>query len=640
MDDKKAKKRSLSLGDIIFTSLMLVAFGVKFYVFYSQLHLGGFELCFTLASLAFLMVLYSLVCLISHKAARVVLTVLYFVSSVVMGIDGVYYAYVSKLPSAVQAGMAWQLGDVVDAIADLIKFRHVLNLIDLPLWLIWLIDRSLIKKKNPTAAEAVSRPRVNRFVVSAALVALAGLFVAFNFLVRDFRPEYYENELYYYHFSDVYKSFFAPPEEKDVDKTVYEAPAPVESEYYGLAEGRNIFIIQVEAMQNFLIGAEYEGQELTPTLNALIGNDSFYFKNYYYQIGGGNTCDAEFAVNNSLFAPESEAAYVKFTTNDYYGLPFLVKDNGYSGAYAFHGYDGIFWNREAAYPYQGFDDYTSLEDFDATSNIDEVDSPFGMGISDREFFRQSLEKIKTYEEPFYSFMITLSSHYPFALPMKARHISLKPDDEATLFGLYIQSINYFDGALGEFIENLKAAGLYDNSIIVIYGDHYALTNTDPAISTRVEAMLGRDYTIFDVFNVPCIIHIPSMGKSETIDTAGGHVDLLPTLLCLLGIENDKAVMFGQNLFEAEHGFVCEQTHMARGSFISDEVLLKKPYNNIKTNYDAYEYGTMARLDPESFEEQSAVAADRIDDCMVLLAENRILLDSDESTDSDGEDDDN
>ena len=619
MTDIQKKKRFLSLGNFIFVTILLVAFAVKLEVFYLQIRLGGYDLCFTLMTLGIIVLLASLIGLISHKAGRVFLFVMYVAMSFIMAVDGVYYAYVSKLPSAIQAGMAWQLDDVADTIAGLIKFHHVLNLIDFPLWLIWLINRDLIRSKTPRLSAALEKPFINRFAFSGIMILISALFASYDFFIRDFRPEYFDNELLYYHTTDLYKCFIAPPAKKEVDKSLYVSPDRSESEYYGLAEGRNVFIVQVEAMQNFVIGASYEGQELTPNLNSLIGDNSFYFDNYYYQIGGGNTADAEFAVNNSLFAPESEAAYVKYPDNDYFGLPKLLKENGYTGAHAFHGYEGIFWNREYAYPSQGFDDYTSLEDFEPTEM-------FPMGLSDHEFFRQSLEKIKTFEEPFYSFMITLSSHYPFALPLEAREITLKAEDEATLFGLYIQSMNYVDRMIAEFIDGLKEAGLYDNSIIVIYGDHYALTNTDSGNSTRVKSMLGRNYTIYDVFNVPLIIHIPGLGESETVSTAGGHIDVLPTLLCLLGINNDKAVMFGQNLLDAEHGFVCEQTHVSRGSFISDDVFFQKPFNKIKTNYFAYEYGTMALLDPDDFTEESDYSAARIEDCMSLLNDNDILLD--------------
>lgn len=139
-------------------------------------------------------------------------------------------------------------------------------------------------------------------------------------------------------------------------------------------------------------------------------------------------------------------------------------------------------------------------------------------------------------------------------------------------------------------------------------------------------MTDGEYSIFDVFNVPFIINIPGMGYAETKSVAGGHIDVLPTLLCLLGIDNDRAVMFGQNLLEAETGFVCEQTHVATGSFISDEVFFIKPYNNIKANYDAYSREDTSRLDPDLFAELSEYAAARIADCGKLLANNDILLD--------------
>jgi phosphoglycerol transferase MdoB-like AlkP superfamily enzyme len=252
--------------------------------------------------------------------------------------------------------------------------------------------------------------------------------------------------------------------------------------------------------------------------------------------------------------------------------------------------------------------------------------PFAMGVSDRELYRQSMYDLKAFKEPFYAFYVTLSSHYPYGIPDEKRYIVTKPEDNNTLFGLYMQAINYADYAIGEFIEMLKEAGLYENSVIVIYGDHYGLTNSDDKISGQVQDLIGREYTIYDVFNVPLLIHIPGMERTETVSTAGGHLDVMPTLLPLLGIHNDKAVMFGQNLLEAEVGIVCQQTHLGIGSFISNEVYFSKAQNNIKGNYDAYAYGTMERLDPYLFTKISEQCIERISDCAALLQDNNILLD--------------
>lgn len=616
--------RKISICTTAYPLILALLLFIKSKAFYSGLRLGDFPLAFALASTGILLLVCALVSLLSPKAGRWVVTGIYFFVSLLLAVDGVYYSYVSKLPTVAQLGMVSQLDDIAGTVIELIKVKDVMMLIDLPLWILYFINRRQVGEMLGRtffkgAADVLTKKLIPAWISSVVCGALALSLALGVVFFPGFEPEYMVNEIMCYHVHDIYKSITDNVRDREVDKTLYTAPDYSDYEFYGVAQDRNVIVIQVEALQNFVIGAYYEGQELTPNLNKLILGDSFYFDNYYYQIGGGNTADAEFHVNNSLFAPESNAAYMQYPDNNYYGLPYLLKDNGYSGAYAYHGYIGSFWNREYAYPMQGFDDYISLEDF-------EQNDVFGMGLSDRQLFTQSLEMLKTYEEPFYAFYVTLSSHYPYGIPLEERGITLKPEDEQTLFGLYIQSVNYADRCIGEFIAMLEEAGLYENSIVVIYGDHYALGNTDAANATRFKELTGRKYTLYDMFNVPLIINVPGMEHTETVSTAGGHVDVLPTLLYLLGITNDKAVMFGQNLIEAETGFVCQQTHMSRGSFINNEVLFKKPHNNIKTNYDAYEYGTDARLDHTLYLAESDYALEKMKDCQALLERNDILLD--------------
>lgn len=619
----KNPSKKIITADILCTraAVTLLLF-LKSYIFYSHISLAGFHPLFAILTSAIFLFLWTLIGIFSERTAKIVMFTLYTVLSVFMAIDLVYFSYVSKLPSAALLTMIWQAKGVSDTILNLLKPYHMAMIIDLPLWCMLAANRDDDKIHENPLDKIIRRLKginLKKRVLSTISFGLCACALLTACVWRDFRPEYMINELFCYHIHDFYTLARDSVSDSTVDKSPYIAESQSDSEYYGIAEGRNVIVIQVEAMQNFVIGAYYEGQEIMPNLNRLIENDSFYFDNYYYQIGGGNTADAEFAVNNSLFAPENDAAYVKYSENTYHGLPYLLKDNGYSGAHVFHNYIASFWNRETAYPNQGFDSFTSLEDL-------EQDDMFSMGLSDKSMFAQSIEYLESYEEPFYAFYITVSSHHPYDIPQKDREIVLNSDDEGTLFGNYLQAMNYADRAIGEFIERLKEAGLYDNCIIAIYGDHYALANTDPANSTRVAAMTDGEYSIFDVFNVPFIINIPGMGYAETKSVAGGHIDVLPTLLCLLGIDNDRAVMFGQNLLEAETGFVCEQTHVATGSFISDEVFFIKPYNNIKANYDAYSRADTSRLDPDLFAELSDYAAVRIDDCRKLLANDDVLLD--------------
>ncbi len=601
-------KKTESLRSVLGVILALLLMFVKSLIFYGQQNLGHYDAAFACVTCGILLAVYLLFYALAPRAAGIVFAVLYVVSGFIMSVDSVYYAYVSKLPSVAQLGMAGQLDDVASTIQTLIGWKQLAPLLDLPLWFLYFVNR---RRESPL-------PRLPRASVLLSGCGLCLLALATVLTADGFKTSYLKNELYCYHAYDIARTVSNPIDNREVDKSLYTVEADRDSDLFGIAEGRNLIVLQVEAMQNFVIGNSYNGQVITPNLNSLIGEDSFYFNNYYYQIGGGNTADAEFAVNNSLFGPENEAGYVKYADNDYYGLPSLLKDNGYSGAYAYHGYYGNFWNREAAYVGQGFDDFMSLEDFTQ-------DDMFPMGLSDRSLFVQSMEQLKTYEEPFYAFYVTVSSHHPYAIPLKDRGITLRPEDESTLFGLYMHSMNYVDTVIGEFIEMLKEADLYDNSVIVIYGDHYALHNSDAKIANQVRGVTGETYTIFDVFNVPLIIHVPGMGNAEVVETAGGHIDVMPTLLCLLGLENDKSVMFGQNLLTAETGIVCEQTHMAKGSFISDEVFFSKPQNNIELYYSVYRKGTMEKIDPNIYEALSELAYNRILDCEALLARNEVLL---------------
>ena len=617
----QTSRQKLTGHDAMLCLLPAVLLFFKSYLFYSHVNLAGFHPIFAVLTAAIFLFSWSALSLLSRRAAKIVMFTAYTILSVFMAIDAVYYSYVSKMPSIALLPMIWQASGIADTILRLLKPYHMAMVIDLPLWCMRAANASDDKIRENLLDKLSARLKAMELKKTAAYAVSFGLCLCVLVtacLWPGFEPQYMANELFCYHVRDFYTVMKDSTSDRVVDKSIYTAESQAFSEYYGIAEGRNVIVLQVEAMQNFVIGAYYEGQEITPNLNRLIAKDSFYFDNYYYQIGGGNTADAEFAVNNSLFAPENDAGYVKYADNTYHGLPYLLKDHGYSGAYAFHNYISSFWNRETAYPNQGFDSYTSLEDL-------EQDDMFPMGLSDKSMFRQSMDMLVTYEEPFYAFYVTVSSHHPYAIPLKDREIVLKPEDEGTLFGLYIQAMNYADRAIGEFIEQLDEAGLYENSVIAIYGDHYALANTDPANSTRVAAMTDGQYSIFDVFNVPFIVNVPGCGYAETKSAAGGHIDVLPTLLCLLGIDNDKTVMFGQNLLEAETGFVCEQTHVAVGSFISDEVYFKKPYNNIKANYDAYSRADMSRMDPDLFAEQSEYAKNRILDCAELLADNDILL---------------
>src|SRR5690606_23072706 len=115
-------------------------------------------------------------------------------------------------------------------------------------------------------------------------------------------------------------------------------------ELFGVAKGRNVFLISMESLQSFVINNKIFDQEVTPFLNELI-KDSFYFENFYHQTGQGKTSDAEFIIDNSLYPLPSGSVYFTHAQNTYNATPSILSKYGYYNA-VFHANDKSFWNRD------------------------------------------------------------------------------------------------------------------------------------------------------------------------------------------------------------------------------------------------------------------------------------------------------
>ena len=587
-----------------------------------MLKLGSYTLPMLCASLVTVGVLCLLIRLVFRRDHFPFFMVLYGILSVFMLIDAVYCAYTGKLPSAVMLQYLGQLDGVSDAIYANVTFARLLYAIDIPLWILYAVHF----RRRWFGGIAPRHWNLQKNVILSAVTALSLVVCVGYCLFTPFVPSYFKSEILAYHVTDILSQIL-PGSGIAASVPVWSEQNPggddaEEDPYRGIAEGRNVITIQVEALQNFVLNLEYNGQVITPNLNALLTQDTLYFDNYYYQIGGGNTADAEFAVNNSLYAPVDEAAYSRYADNDFYSMAKLLKDNGWTSATAFHGYVNTFWNRNVAYPGQGFDAYLSGSDYYA-----EPAEVAGMGVSDGEFFVRAVDYLKEQNGPFYAFMVTLTSHYAFELPAQYNMLTLKDEHVGTLFGNYLQSVHYFDHAVGMLIDALKAANLYDNTIITFYGDHFGLPVYDWQSKQFLTELLGTEYTYESHFNVPLMIHIPGSGVTETKSVAGGHIDVMPTLLHLLGLKNEKGIMFGESLLRLESNIVCQQQHLGRGSFISDEVFFQFPLSGIALNAEANAIGTWEVLNPSDYIAISDAAREEIEQCMYLLDNNLVLIDA-------------
>ena len=349
------------------------------------------------------------------------------------------------------------------------------------------------------------------------------------------------------------------------------------NEYTGIFEGKNIIVIHGESIQNFLIGLEFNGEEVTPNLNKLAKN-SIYFSNFYSQVSVGTSSDTEFTFNTSLMPSNNGTVFVSYFNREYVAIPRLLTDKGYY-TFSMHGNNGSFWNRDIMHETLGYQRFYSKRDYD----IDEV---IGLGISDKSFLNQSIEKIKEINskgQPYYGTIITLSNHTPFSdtdkygdfdVDLKETVINPETNEEevvsypymeGTKLGNYFKSVHYADSALGEFIDRLEEEGIMENTVLVLYGDHDArlpksdyrrLYNYDKETdSTKSCTEEDDDCTIIDgntyelLRKVPFIIYSKeTKNKLHTeVTNVMGMYDCMPTLGNMFGFYNKYAL--GHDIFD-------------------------------------------------------------------------------------------
>lgn len=340
-----------------------------------------------------------------------------------------------------------------------------------------------------------------------------------------------------------------PTDLAKVKKFVATQKLPDNIQYYGTQKGKNVFMIHLESFQQFLIDYKVDGQEVTPNLNQFYHDqNTLSFDNFYNQVGQGKTSDAEMMQENSLFGLATGSAMVKYGTNNTFeSLPAILGQRGYTTA-AFHGDVASFWNRDNTYKSFGYDYFFSKSYY---PNANKANYNVGYGMKDKIFLRDSAQYIEQLPQPFYAKLITVTNHYPYDLDKQNIDFPATKTGDNTVDG-YVQTAHYLDQSFGELMAYLKKVGLYNNSVFVLYGDHYGISeNHQPAIAQ----LLGKDkVTNYDLANfqkVPFMIHATGL-KGGIDHTYGGEIDMMPTLLDLLGVPDDGMTMFGQDMLSSDY----------------------------------------------------------------------------------------
>jgi len=312
------------------------------------------------------------------------------------------------------------------------------------------------------------------------------------------------------------------------------------SPWVGAARGANLILIQVESLQRWVIGARVKGVEITPYLNAL-QDRALFFSTIFDETEQGRSSDGEFATLNSQYPLAQGAVVFRRDRNHFVALPGVLKQHGYATLSA-HPFERGFWNRAVVHPRYGFDRMLFRRELGAGEVI-------GWGLADGVFFARVAPRLAELPQPFFAMLITLGLHHPFDL-FPDRHKVLDVGElKDTPLGNYIHAMHYFDTSLATLMTLLEDKGLAGSTVVALYGDHEAGLGSsrevrelagDPRWTTSTNVMLWR---------VPFLVVLPGAPLAGERAVPGGHVDIAPTLLDLLGIDRPPSFMGSSLLAE-------------------------------------------------------------------------------------------
>lgn len=541
-------------------------------------------------------------------------------------LNHIYYTFYMSFVSVSLLGTLSMLGEVSDSVTHKLELIYFIYLLA-PITLI-VVNRILSKRKYHLKVGRYERGK--RMFIRTSITGLCVVFLIMltltnqegSRLVKQWNRDFIVQRfgLYFYTANDLIQSIqpsISPMFGYDsAAKTFRDFYATKDytrdkNEYTNIFKGKNVIFIHGESIQNYLIDLEVNGIEITPNLNK-IAHEGLYFSSFYPQISIGTSSDTEFTLSTGLLPSSSGTVFVNYANRNYESIQKKFKSLGYY-TFSMHANQATYWNRETMYKSLGYDKFYAKDTFEVPLNKED-ENFIGLGLSDKSFFKQImpiLEEIKLSDKPFMGTVITLSNHSPFADVDKYGNLDFSitfeketgeydssgtpiretvtvPYLENTEMGNYLKSAHYADEALGEFFEALKASGMFEDTVIVFYGDHESklgkknlslLYNYDPN-TEEIKSEDDPTFVSFDNYkydlikNTPLIIWNGTDDLKREVTDVMGMWDVMPTIANMFGFDYKYAL--GNDIFSKNEKIVV----FPNGDVLTNKVF----YNNLRDEY--------------------------------------------------------
>lgn len=368
-------------------------------------------------------------------------------------------------------------------------------------------------------------------------------------------------------------------EEKDESvKNVYRylnaKKATNQNEYTGMYKGKNLIFILAEGFNSIAVD-----EARTPTLYKLI-HEGFDFTNYYSPEFLSTTGGEFQAMSGLLPSQEILSIWRNQHPTLSYAIGNAFKNIGYN-AQSYHNWFYKYYSRQLTMPTLGFDNYI------ACRNGLEKRMNCSWLPSDVDMINQTFDDYASIS-PFVTYYITVSGHAPYnfmggnRMAIKNKNV-VKDLPYSTPVKAYLAAQMELEYALQTLIEKLENAGILEDTVIVLTGDHYPYTLTEDEIN---EVSTYKREELVEVHHSNLIIWNTN-NEHKVVEKVASQIDVLPTILNLFGIEYDSRLLIGQDIFSDEEGlaiFASRSWRSDKGTYFSN-----KEFEGANVSNDYIEY---------------------------------------------------
>ncbi len=351
-----------------------------------------------------------------------------------------------------------------------------------------------------------------------------------------------------------------------------ERPSHIPNDMTDVFEGKNLILIMAESLDTYAID-----ETLTPNLYELL-HDSWVFDNFYAPLYLRNTADTEFMVQTGFYANTFRNLSMNQYAENHFPntLPRLFGQKGYNHA-AFHNFSDRFYPRESFMPDTlGYDVYHNDESLGLEVPKDRPTNQLDYWHSDVDLFDIGLPRIIG-ESPFFAYFLTVSGHLPYDInrhdlvhenyPLIRDIWDEEEREEVPEEILYYHAAQWeFDVAVGHLMKTLEEEGVLDDTVIVIFGDHYAY-GLERNVIWDYDTIKDENVSL-DIHKVPFIIHAPGVTDEDPrhFDNLFSSVDIIPTLSNMFGLDLAYDEVMGLDAFNG----ISNQVVFVNDSFLTDE----------------------------------------------------------------------